>query len=202
VLLLDLRVQVDRQPLVELEDQLHRLDLWRSQGQLGRFEFEPTGSRQSTPKPRGPEPESPRLLLMSQFPHSATCRAAGTIPRARARDPEQSMKAMSRMKSMSRAIVAFCWKCDTSGFDEAQLLPRRHKGTGVPAKSSLRAIPLGAIAVTASAGRERCLVVNQVISQIWHRQRPFATHPSAHVWGRDALLSLVRIAERLNDPHW
>lgn len=27
------------------------------------------------------------------------------------------------------------------------------------------------------------LLVNQLIAQIWHRQRPFATHPSAHVWG-------------------
>src|SRR5213083_2597424 len=27
------------------------------------------------------------------------------------------------------------------------------------------------------------LLVNQLISKIWHRQRPFATHPSAHVWG-------------------
>lgn len=27
------------------------------------------------------------------------------------------------------------------------------------------------------------LLVNQVIAQFWHRQRPFAAHPSAHVWG-------------------
>lgn len=27
------------------------------------------------------------------------------------------------------------------------------------------------------------LLINQLIGKIWHRQRPFATHPSAHVWG-------------------
>ena len=27
------------------------------------------------------------------------------------------------------------------------------------------------------------LFVNQIIGKIWHRQRPFATHPTAHVWG-------------------
>jgi len=27
------------------------------------------------------------------------------------------------------------------------------------------------------------LLINQVIGRIWHRQRPFASHPSAHVWG-------------------
>ena len=27
------------------------------------------------------------------------------------------------------------------------------------------------------------LLVNQTIGKIWHRQRPFATHPAAHVWG-------------------
>ena len=27
------------------------------------------------------------------------------------------------------------------------------------------------------------LLINQVIGKIWHRQRPFAAHPSAHVWG-------------------
>jgi membrane-associated phospholipid phosphatase len=27
------------------------------------------------------------------------------------------------------------------------------------------------------------LLVNQLIAQFWHRQRPFATHPAAHVWG-------------------
>src|SRR6266545_6634491 len=27
------------------------------------------------------------------------------------------------------------------------------------------------------------LLVNQLIGKIWHRQRPFATHPTAHVWG-------------------
>src|SRR5712691_9014648 len=27
------------------------------------------------------------------------------------------------------------------------------------------------------------LLINQLIGTIWHRQRPFASHPSAHVWG-------------------
>jgi undecaprenyl-diphosphatase len=27
------------------------------------------------------------------------------------------------------------------------------------------------------------LLISQVIGRIWHRQRPFASHPSAHVWG-------------------
>src|SRR5207244_6821181 len=27
------------------------------------------------------------------------------------------------------------------------------------------------------------LLLNQLIGKIWHRERPFATHPSAHVWG-------------------
>ena len=27
------------------------------------------------------------------------------------------------------------------------------------------------------------LLINQVIGKGWHRQRPFATHPGAHVWG-------------------
>jgi undecaprenyl-diphosphatase len=27
------------------------------------------------------------------------------------------------------------------------------------------------------------LLINQLIAQIWHRQRPFATHTDAHVWG-------------------
>lgn len=27
------------------------------------------------------------------------------------------------------------------------------------------------------------LLINQLIAQVWHRQRPFATHPDAHVWG-------------------
>jgi undecaprenyl-diphosphatase len=27
------------------------------------------------------------------------------------------------------------------------------------------------------------LLINRVIAEIWHRQRPFAAHPSAHVWG-------------------
>jgi undecaprenyl-diphosphatase len=36
---------------------------------------------------------------------------------------------------------------------------------------------------SALAGAAIALLVNQVIGQIWHRQRPFATHPLAHVWG-------------------
>jgi len=27
------------------------------------------------------------------------------------------------------------------------------------------------------------LLINQAIGMIWHRQRPFAAHPAAHVWG-------------------
>src|SRR6266536_4627291 len=27
------------------------------------------------------------------------------------------------------------------------------------------------------------LLVNQLIGKVWHRARPFASHPSAHVWG-------------------
>ena len=27
------------------------------------------------------------------------------------------------------------------------------------------------------------LLINQVIGKLWHRERPFAAHPSAHVWG-------------------
>jgi len=27
------------------------------------------------------------------------------------------------------------------------------------------------------------LLINQLIAQVWHRRRPFATHPAAHVWG-------------------
>jgi undecaprenyl-diphosphatase len=27
------------------------------------------------------------------------------------------------------------------------------------------------------------LLINQAIGTIWHRQRPFAAHPAAHVWG-------------------
>src|SRR5437867_2036444 len=27
------------------------------------------------------------------------------------------------------------------------------------------------------------LLVNQLIGKVWNRERPFATHPSAHVWG-------------------
>src|SRR6266516_3968587 len=27
------------------------------------------------------------------------------------------------------------------------------------------------------------LLINQVIGKLWHRERPFAAHPAAHVWG-------------------
>src|SRR3954471_22928294 len=40
---------------------------------------------------------------------------------------------------------------------------------------------LASAAAVSSAGL--ALLVNQLIGTIWHRQRPFATHPSAHVWG-------------------
>jgi hypothetical protein len=36
---------------------------------------------------------------------------------------------------------------------------------------------------SALASAALALLVNQLIGRIWHRQRPFATHPSAHVWG-------------------
>src|SRR5881396_1949381 len=36
---------------------------------------------------------------------------------------------------------------------------------------------------TALASAAAALLANQLIAQIWHRARPFATHPSAHVWG-------------------
>src|SRR6266536_6421724 len=35
----------------------------------------------------------------------------------------------------------------------------------------------------ALASTALALLINQVIGKIWHRQRPFATHPAAHVWG-------------------
>src|SRR6266536_2671378 len=35
----------------------------------------------------------------------------------------------------------------------------------------------------ALASAALALLLNQLIGKIWHRQRPFATHPSAHVWG-------------------
>jgi undecaprenyl-diphosphatase len=40
---------------------------------------------------------------------------------------------------------------------------------------------LASAAALCSAGL--ALLVNQLIAQVWHRQRPFATHPAAHVWG-------------------
>ena len=38
-------------------------------------------------------------------------------------------------------------------------------------------------ATTALAAAAVGLLINQLIAKIWHRQRPFASHPSAHVWG-------------------
>jgi undecaprenyl-diphosphatase len=35
----------------------------------------------------------------------------------------------------------------------------------------------------ALASAALALLINQLIGKVWHRQRPFATHPSAHVWG-------------------
>jgi membrane-associated phospholipid phosphatase len=46
---------------------------------------------------------------------------------------------------------------------------------------SSRTWKLASAGALASAGLG--LLINQVIAQIWHRQRPFATHPDAHVWG-------------------
>jgi undecaprenyl-diphosphatase len=36
---------------------------------------------------------------------------------------------------------------------------------------------------SALAAASLALLVNQLIGKLWHRQRPFASHPSAHVWG-------------------
>ena len=36
---------------------------------------------------------------------------------------------------------------------------------------------------SALASAAVALLVNQVIGHLWHRARPFATHPNAHVWG-------------------
>jgi membrane-associated phospholipid phosphatase len=36
---------------------------------------------------------------------------------------------------------------------------------------------------TALASAALGLLVNQAIAQFWHRSRPFAAHPAAHVWG-------------------
>ena len=36
---------------------------------------------------------------------------------------------------------------------------------------------------SALASAALALLINQLIGKIWHRQRPFAAHPSAHVWG-------------------
>jgi len=36
---------------------------------------------------------------------------------------------------------------------------------------------------SALAAAAAALVANQLIAQVWHRTRPFAAHPSAHVWG-------------------
>src|SRR3989442_6404495 len=35
----------------------------------------------------------------------------------------------------------------------------------------------------ALASAALALLINQLIGKLWHRQRPFASHPSAHVWG-------------------
>lgn len=35
----------------------------------------------------------------------------------------------------------------------------------------------------ALASAALALLINQLIGKLWHRQRPFAAHPSAHVWG-------------------
>jgi membrane-associated phospholipid phosphatase len=36
---------------------------------------------------------------------------------------------------------------------------------------------------SALASAAVALLINQVIGELWHRERPFAAHPSAHVWG-------------------
>ena len=40
---------------------------------------------------------------------------------------------------------------------------------------------LASACALASAGL--ALLINQAIARFWHRERPFATHPDAHVWG-------------------
>jgi membrane-associated phospholipid phosphatase len=40
---------------------------------------------------------------------------------------------------------------------------------------------LASASALASAGG--ALLANQLIAQLWHRERPFAAHPAAHVWG-------------------
>jgi undecaprenyl-diphosphatase len=35
----------------------------------------------------------------------------------------------------------------------------------------------------ALASAALALLINQLIGKVWHRERPFAAHPSAHVWG-------------------
>src|SRR5712691_2367619 len=35
----------------------------------------------------------------------------------------------------------------------------------------------------ALASASLALLINQLIGKLWQRQRPFAAHPSAHVWG-------------------
>ena len=40
---------------------------------------------------------------------------------------------------------------------------------------------LASTSALASAGLG--LLANQLVAQFWHRARPFASHPSAHVWG-------------------
>jgi membrane-associated phospholipid phosphatase len=36
---------------------------------------------------------------------------------------------------------------------------------------------------SALAAASLAVLVNQLIGKLWHRQRPFVSHPSAHVWG-------------------
>lgn len=36
---------------------------------------------------------------------------------------------------------------------------------------------------SALASAALAMLINQVIGQLWHRERPFAAHPTAHVWG-------------------
>ncbi len=36
---------------------------------------------------------------------------------------------------------------------------------------------------SALASAAVALLVNRAIAQVWHRERPFAAHPDAHVWG-------------------
>jgi len=71
--------------------------------------------------------------------------------------------ALSEVVAVPLFAVATCalWVCDRP------LGPRKWK---VASASALASASLA-------------LLINRVVAELWTRQRPFATHPSAHVWG-------------------